>query len=790
VPLNRYFLTRVAICALAALLVGTWPAAAQTLLLKDGRKLEGRYNQLGSIAENPLSPKTTAGEVPITPLIVVDDGLRRTFIHSNQVKQVLDDKAGKDVRINIWQPIAQHGGAVGRIGKLTKVTPFDEYGRRIVEMNSTEGQLAIVQGITQITPLYTKVEGLSGGARPIVWDMRIATSSIPRDVLSKVLSSSVKPTDLEGRLQLVRLYIASERYRDAGVELEAVLKDFPERKDLEQDVKQLRQLGAKLILKEIQLRAGAGQHQLARNLLSQFPSEGVTGETLQQVRELLDKYADDDTRRKNVLDQLNEQVAKIADENGRRLAESFVKEISAEANEDAIARLASFERLVDDVALKPEQKVGLAISGWLVGANQATDNFQAAVSLANARDKLLVYLREPLAQNRGKMASDLHDMEGASVERIAQMLKLMKPPLAPPKESERGPRMYDLGVTGLPGESDARYVVQLPPEYDPLRHYPTIVTLADAGVKPEQMIDFWAGPANKEKSNDRMGQATRHGYIVVAVDWQQPLQIACEYSAREHHAVLGALRDACRRFSVDTDRVYLAGHGIGGDTAWDIAIAHPDVWAGVIPIVAVADKFVGRYAKNAPYVPWYLVAGELDGDKMSRSSRELDRYFSSVPITDITVVEYLGRGYEPFGDEIQRLFDWMGRRERIIPKKIDCVSMRPWDNFFWWLEADGLPPKSMVSPGSWPPPRTARPAQIQGQRLEINKVVVNFQASKITVWLSPDLVDFKEPLVVEVNNRQISPRDRFVRPDLTVLLEDVRTRADRQHPFWAKLSTQ
>ena len=122
--------------------------------------------------------------------------------------------------------------------------------------------------------------------------------------------------------------------------------------------------------------------------------------------------------------------------------------------------------------------------------------------------------------------------------------------------------------------------------------------------------------------------------------------------------MLGALRDACRRFSIDTDRVFLTGHGMGGDAAWDIAIAHPDVWAGVIPIMAVADKFVGRYAKNAPYVAWYFVDGELDGDKCARNARELDRYLK--PNTDITVVEYLGRGYEPFGDEIQRLFDWMG----------------------------------------------------------------------------------------------------------------------------------
>ena len=117
--------------------------------------------------------------------------------------------------------------------------------------------------------------------------------------------------------------------------------------------------------------------------------------------------------------------------------------------------------------------------------------------------------------------------------------------------------------------------------------------------------------------------------------------------------------------------------------------------------------------------------------------------------------------------------------------------MRPWDNFFWWLEVEGLPAKSMVAPGNWPPPRTRPAAQIEGKRLETNKVIGERAGrARATVWLSPELVDFNQQLVVEVNSRAISPRDRIVRPDLNVLLEDVRTRADRQHPFWAKLSTQ
>lgn len=788
--LKRFFLG----IAAAFFFLGVSLAGAQTLVLNDGRRLEGKHAELASIADNPLSPKATAGEVPLTPIIVVDDGLRRTFFHHFRIKQLLDEKTGRDVRINITQPVVEHGVFVGRVGAATKVTPFDEFGRRIYHMQTSNGPLSVVQGITLITPTYTQIQGISDGARPITWDMRVATSSIPRDVLSKVLSKAIKHEDIEGRLQLVRLYVASERYRDAGIELEQIVKDFPQRQDLQDDVKQLRQLGAKLIIREIQLRAKAGQHQLARKLLAQFPADGVSGETLQQVRELLDKYAAEDARRNKVIEELKAHVAKISDDNNRNLAEAFVKEIAADVNDDAIARLGSFERLVDDAALKPDQKAALAISGWLVGSNQATDNFQTAVSLAHVRDKIIAYLREPLAQNRAKMASEVHDVEGATIDRVAQMLKLMKPPLEVTKQSERAPRMHELTVTGRSGEADLRYVVQLPPEYDPLRHYPTIVALANSDVKPEQMVDFWAGPLPQDNGGDRLGQATRHGYIVIAVDWQQLHQFVYEYTAREHNAVLGALRDANRRFSIDTNRVFLTGHGIGGDAAWDIAIAHPDLWAGVMPFTAVADKYVNRYAKNAPYIAWYFVDGELDGDKIARNAVELDRYLKSnndelKTISDITFVEFQGRGFETFGDEIQRLFDWMARKQRVFPKQIECVSLRPWDNFFWWLEAEGLPQKSMVVPGNWPPATNVRPARIEGRRLATNKVTVNTQADRVTVWLSPELVDFSQPLVVEVNGRAISPKDRTVRPDVNVLLEDARARADRQQPFWAKLST-
>jgi len=52
------------------------------------------------------------------------------------------------------------------------------------------------------------------------------------------------------------------------------------------------------------------------------------------------------------------------------------------------------------------------------------------------------------------------------------------------------------------------------------------------------------------------------------------------------------------------------------------------------------------------------------------------------------------------------------------------------------------------------------------------------------VWLSPDTVVFNNTLKVVINGEN----KRNVQPKIDTLLEDVRTRGDRQHPYWATAS--
>ena len=65
---------------------------------------------------------------------------------------------------------------------------------------------------------------------------------------------AIDPTRPDERLKIVRLYVQSERYKDAREELESIVTDFPDLKELEIEVRSLRQMGARRLLKEIEMR--------------------------------------------------------------------------------------------------------------------------------------------------------------------------------------------------------------------------------------------------------------------------------------------------------------------------------------------------------------------------------------------------------------------------------------------------------------------------------------------------------------------------------------------------------
>lgn len=758
-------------------------APASEVLLKDGRVLKGKLAETFGLAELANASDPDGGH--IKQIIFLDNDLTRTFISKRQIQDVKPDSAGQvEEKFNIRQRTSRSGSKVMSVGPAAKaVGNFDEFGRRTYTMLTAKGPLPVIQAITEITPQWIKVEGVN-----YTWDMRVATSTIPRETLNKILLKQVDPKNVEQRKKIARFYIQCERYEEARDALEQIVKDFPEQTDIKQQldptIRALRQLGAQRLLSELKLRREAGQHQLVQSLLKKFPSEDVSGEILQAVREMIQEYDTLEASRAKVVKQFGILAAQVTEPTTRANCARLHKEISADLSVETLPRMAAFLQNVDDEKMPAEERVALAISGWLLGADGATDKLSTALSADRLCQLALKYLRETVKLHRNHLLDALPSEEGATPELLANLLAHMKAPLELPEPvSEKKPGYYCLEVVGLAKEAPVTYYVQLPPEYNPHRQYPMIVTLHGLASDAEQQVDWWAGEWSER---GRMGQATRHGYIVVAPQWTVEHQKEYEFSAREHAAVLNSVRDACRRFAVDTDRVFLTGHSAGGDAAWDMGLAHPDLWAGVIPIAAESQKFCIYYWENAKNLPFYVIEGELDGGKMTKNARDLDRYLRHGFNT--TVVEYLGRGHEHFADEQLRLFDWMGRFHRnFFPREFSCATLRPWDNYFWWAEVGGMPPASMINPYNWPPPRNTQAITIKGSMMANNSLYLRTGSTKAIVWLSPQMVDFKNRISLSVNGHRITSVGPIVKPSLETILEDVRTRGDRQHPFWAKV---
>ncbi len=751
-------------------------ACGDTVELADGRVLEGRFAILTGVAVDPATAEFR-GESG-GPILMCDDDLARTMVSKRRVVKVEPGAVGMgQEKVTVPQRVPEAGRRVAAVGGIVNATPFDEFGRRIISLATANGPVDVVQGITRITPRWTSLEGILT-EQPIILDQRVATSSIPRDVLRRVIDQQIDRTNADERLRIVRLLLQAERYEEARAELDEVLADFPGLADLARERRRLGELAATRLLDEILLRGRSGQDRLAIKLLENFPADEAGGEILERVREARDSYRDRQALARRLVETLRTRAAAIADETEAAVIGRVLDETTAELSFATLERLATFERLGTDADMPADRAVALGMSSWLLGAAAASDNLKLACSAARVRDLVRDYLRADDAAARGRIRAALGREEAFDAATVAAIARQMRPPIDPPAATTPG--LHTLSVPVLDGEPPIECLVQLPPEYDPLRRYPAVVSLHAAWSTPLNQIEWWAGQAGADRV--RQGQAARHGTIVIAPAWARAGQTSYEYSAREHAAVLAALREATRRFAIDTDRVFLSGHSVGGDAAWDIALAHPDLWAGLVAIAPAAGKYVNHYWHNARTLPIYIVGGELDGSAIARNGMDLDRCFAKG--FDTIYVEYRGRGHEHFSDEILRIFAWMQRRRRdFFPRAIDVVSMRPWDRFFWWIEMAGAPDRTVVLPSRWPPPKDIRPFSIEGKATAGNSLSLRCGAERVKVWLSPELVDFSAPLTITLDGRKI--HGDAPPADVDVLLEDLRTRCDRQHPFWA-----
>jgi len=774
--------TRILTLALVGLVLGVESCPAGEIRLKNGTILTGNLSLLGKLGDPPIGigRRLTPTDAAPSPqnIILVDNGWQKYYVPRRQIP---DDQVDKDIVPSRPESFtyslikSNQSRVIASVGSVVEISPFNEFGQRTITLATQKGNIDIVQAVSRIEPDHIVLDALNYN-----WQMGASLQTLPHDVLLRLVRQKVKPSEPASRFGLVRFFMQAELYQDAFAELDAIVAAFPDQQARAELIRsELMDYFGREVLRELTRRRQAGQHQLAYQYAQKLTTQKLSGSVADDVRKFLNDYDEMAKSADRARNLLAEWQAKLKNPEILEQLQPLRTEINEQLNVATLPRLLPFLQSESDVQLTPEQRLALAYSGWVAGPENAITDLERAIRYWEARFLILETLRADNVQDRDLRYQELRRVEGVGPNVVKQLTALM-PPVLGAGEARPG-EVHRVQVTPDGQEPAIAYSVLLPPEYHPHHSYPVLIVLRPREHTCATAVTWWGGNA------DQPGPAARRGYIVIAPEYAEERQSEYSYGAVAHQVILESLRDARRRFSVDSNRVFLTGHGMGGDAAFDVGMAHPDEFAGVIPIGGDCQHYPKLTYMNGRYTAWYVVGRGYNGESRDpgnpggqRDSGN-DRIFTDIFVRgfqfDFLLVEYLGRGMDRYQEEVPKLFDWMDLHRRgALPREYQIESLRKTDNRHFWLTVLDLPTTTILPPPSGSATRISS-MDIAPRVNEANTIQIKAPARRFVVRLFPEVVDFEKRIRVVKDGRQIY--NNFATPDVRVMLEELRETGDR-----------
>jgi pimeloyl-ACP methyl ester carboxylesterase len=163
--------------------------------------------------------------------------------------------------------------------------------------------------------------------------------------------------------------------------------------------------------------------------------------------------------------------------------------------------------------------------------------------------------------------------------------------------------------------ADLPYTLFVPSTYDPQKPAPLIVDLHGLNITPLQQILF----------DGTTDFAERYGFIVVAPMgfslsgwWGSRNGRPSELSELDAMTVLKSIR---QQYAVDSDRIYLMGHSMGGAGTYHLGGKYNDIWAAIAPISAAGGIADAAAADRFRGFATLLMHGEKDSIVSAEGSR-------------------------------------------------------------------------------------------------------------------------------------------------------------------------
>lgn len=753
-------------------------ARAADVQLKNGLVLQGNLRLMEAMSRTSSSRvERIKKELPmVVSIIQVDKGFKRYYVPRGQVTEKgfdLNKPPAPQEVFAIPQIRTGREFTVTSAGTLLNVDPWSEFGRRRVTLATQRGPVAIIQGLTEIGSESAKITSLTHG-----WEYGVAISQIPPDVCLDLLRKNTDKNSSQDRLAIARFCVLADLFPQAFAELESIGSQFPELQDRVASARaDLLQAFGQTVLLELRRRREAGQHQLAEEYARRLPAFQLGAAVTRDVEQFLARYADERVSIEQAKLQLGDLQAALTERFDREQLAALRSEVSSRLNFEALPRLDPFLKSLSDPQLPADEKLALAYSGYLLGSSQATTSLDQTLRLWSARQMVLDWLRTSDVNEQKRLLTALTELEGIGPQYVLQLVRQLPPPAHSDAITPDVTHTIDVPERGR--EPATSYQVLLPPEYDPEHRYPALVVLSPAERSDQGMVEFWGGTA------EAPGWTRRRGYILLVPQYAEPTDAQYTYATSGHERVLAALRDARERFSIDADRVFLTGHGRGGDATFDIGLSHPQEFAGLIPFCGRIDHYARHYLENGTSLGWYIVAGEIDRDLSTHNSPYLDKLFVRGVRFDLIYAEYLQRGLEGYPDELEAIFDWMeGHRRGAPPTEFEVTSLRRTDRMFHWIECHDLP-RHVILPAPPGARQSLHPMNIEGRITSPSVIQVRSPAQRHTLWLTPEMIDVNERLKIRTAGGQAF--NDFVSPQIEAILVDQSRRADRQRPYSVRI---
>ena len=216
-------------------------------------------------------------------------------------------------------------------------------------------------------------------------------------------------------------------------------------------------------------------------------------------------------------------------------------------------------------------------------------------------------------------------------------------------------------------DKQMEYALYVPDGYDAKKSYPLMVALHGLNSNPRQIL----GSPGFTKL------AQKHGYILAAPmgyntrGWYggrgqtsrrwDPMNLG-ELSEKDVINVLEIVRG---EFNVDSKRIYLMGHSMGGGGTWHIGIKFPDIWAGLAPIAPATFRSPDDLAKIKT-TPVILVQGDKDRLVPVRGARRWAAKMKELGMTHEYIEVKDGNHIKPAITQLPAIFEFFARHAKEV----------------------------------------------------------------------------------------------------------------------------